>query len=51
MKVKNIKTGVIKDLKSQIEASMYLATKEWIIFEEKKINNNNNNSFKKHNEG
>lgn len=36
MKVKNIKTGVIKELKNEIEVSMYLGTGEWKLVEEKK---------------
>lgn len=37
IKVKNKKTGVIKELKSESEASMYLATNEWeLVSEEKK---------------
>ena len=31
IKVKNKKTGVIKELSSEIEVSMYLATGEWEI--------------------
>ena len=36
-KVRNIKTGVIKELKSEVETSMYLATGEWeLVVPEKK---------------
>lgn len=34
MKVKNIKTGVIKTLKSEIEVAMYIATGEWELVKE-----------------
>lgn len=34
-KVENIKTGVIKELKSEVELSMYLATGEWKIVDKK----------------
>lgn len=49
MKIKNIKTGVIKDINSDVEISMYLATKEWEIAKEtpKKETPKINNSFKK----
>ena len=36
MKVKNIKTGVVKELKNEIEISMYLGTGEWKLVEGKK---------------
>lgn len=36
MKVKNIKTGVVKELKTDLEVSMYLGTGDWKLFEEKK---------------
>lgn len=35
-KVKNIKTGVVKEMKNEVELSMYLATGEWKLYEEKK---------------
>jgi len=36
MKVKNIKTGVVKEIKSETEVAMYLGTGEWKLLEEKK---------------
>lgn len=49
MKIKNIKTGVIKDIKSEVEVSMYLATREWEELKEtpKKTVEKTNNTFKK----
>lgn len=44
--IKNIKTGVIKEIAKDFELSMYLSTKEWVLVEKeepKKVNN----SFKK----
>lgn len=35
-KVKNKKTGVIKEPKTEIEVSMYLATNEWELVKEEK---------------
>lgn len=36
MKVKNTKTGVVKELKNQTEVAMYLGTGEWELVEKKK---------------
>lgn len=36
MEVKNIKTGVVKTLKNDMEVAMYLDTKEWILVKEDK---------------
>lgn len=47
MKLKNIKTGVIKEIKSDIEVSMYLATKEWEIAKETPKKVEEKISFKK----
>lgn len=44
--VKNKKTGVVKKLKTEIEVSMYLSTKEWELVEEKK---DSKSSFSKQN--
>jgi hypothetical protein len=45
MKVKNIKTGVVKELKNEFEVSMYLSTNEWVLVKEEP--KKTNNSFKK----
>jgi hypothetical protein len=45
MKVKNIKTGVVKELKNEFEVSMYLSTNEWVLVKEE--TKKPNNSFKK----
>ena len=35
-KVRNKETGIIKELKTELEVSMYLATGEWELVEEEK---------------
>lgn len=35
MKIKNKKTGIIKEPRTQVEVSMYLATNEWEIVSDK----------------
>lgn len=37
-KVKNKKTGVIKNIEKEFEVSMYLGTGEWELVEEKRTN-------------
>lgn len=34
MEVKNIKTGVIKSVKNEMELAMYIATGEWVLTKE-----------------
>lgn len=46
MKVKNIKTGVIKILKSEAEVAMYIATNEWELVKEMKSSKFNTNKYK-----
>lgn len=36
MEVKNIKTGVIKSIKNEMELAMYLSTGEWALVKEDK---------------
>lgn len=50
IKVKNKKTGVIKELHSEAEVSMYLATNEWEIAKKEKETQKTINSFKKNGE-
>ena len=48
IKVKNKKTGVVKELSSEAEVSMYISTGEWeILKEETKEAKKITNSFKK----
>ena len=35
-KIKNKKTGVIKEIKKEVELGMYLATNEWELVKEEK---------------
>lgn len=36
MKVKNIKTGVIKSVKNEMELDMYIGTGDWALVKEEK---------------
>lgn len=36
-KLRNKKTGVIKDIEKEFESSMYLATGEWEVLQQKEV--------------